>query len=531
MKIVFADEMKALDLQAAEKYAVSGSLLMENAAKAVADKVAEVALKNNWQKIVVLCGKGNNGGDGFGAARWLLNYGFNVKVLLVGADEAAVTGDAAAQLNMYKLAGGVIEIINEEDCQLAEIMCLKADILVDALLGTGFNGELHGLMQNLCRIINSCGKYTVAVDIPTGLNADDGSVAGDCVKADCTVTMALIKAGLLLYPGKNYVGEIVCADLGMPGKLIDECASKKYLLTADIVQKLLPLRKGNAHKGDAGKVVIAAGSPGYTGAAALSSFAAVKAGAGLVSLLTPLSCRDVLAVKLTEVMVHGLLERMPGMLGGGAVSDIAAKANAADVLAMGPGLGTSESTMEVVRDVIKKAEVPLVLDADALTALKGHLELLKETDVPKVITPHCGEMARLLDMSPEVVDQNRIRIAAQYAQEWNTVIVLKGAPTVIGCPDGSVYINTSGCNAMATGGSGDVLTGIIAALAGQNITLQEAALCGVYLHGLAGEIAGCGSVGLAAGEISMAFVQARKAVENMTKSDDYIYNYALNMIK
>lgn len=532
MKIVFAEEMKNLDKQAVEEYAMPGIVLMENAAKAVADKTAELALAENSSRIVVLCGKGNNGGDGFGAAKWLLNYGFKVKVLLVGCSMEDIAGDALLQLKMYQQAGGSVECINSaEDCQLAEIICLKADLLVDAILGTGFSGELQGTVKEVCRIINSCRKTVVAVDIPTGVHADDGSVADAAVKADCTVTMAMLKAGLLLYPAQEYVGELVCADLGMPEKLIENCPSKKYLLTEAIVQDLLPLRKGNAHKGDAGRVTVAAGSPGYTGAAALAAAGAVKAGAGLVSLLAPLSCRDILSIKLTEVMVHGLLERMPGILGGGAVSDIVAKANAGDVLAIGPGLGTAENTQDVIREVIKKTEVPMVIDADALTALKGHLEILQENTAPKVLTPHPGEMARLLNMDADEADKCRLAIAEKYAREWNCIIVLKGAPTVIGCPDGSVYINTTGCNAMATGGSGDVLTGIIAGLACQNISLQEAALCGVYLHGLAGELASDGTVGLAAGDIAELLPAARQLAENVDDDADYIYNYALNMIK
>ena len=220
--------------------------------------------------------------------------------------------------------------------------------------------------------------------------------------------------------------------------------AKKYRLTDDIVRELLPLRKADAHKGDAGRAVICAGSPGFTGAAALSSYAAVKAGAGLVALYAPLSSRDVLAGKLTEVMVHGLLERMPGILGGGATGDVVKNANAADVLAIGPGLGTSESTQQVVRDILLQVQTPVVIDADALTALQGHTEILAQMQAAKVLTPHPGEMARLIGKEISEINADRINIAAQYAQEWNAVLVLKGAPTVIACPDGTVYVNSTG---------------------------------------------------------------------------------------
>lgn len=532
MNLVTAQEMRNLDKKAMEEFAVSGLLLMEHAAKAIADAVWQKAQHSGWQKAVVVCGKGNNGGDGFGAARWLLAYGMQVQVLLVQAKKEDLKGDAQAQMQMFLQAGGRLQCVGDEhEMQLAEVICLKADVIIDAMLGTGFYGELSGLWQQMCRILNGSGKYLVAADVPTGIDADSGMAANDAVKADCTVTMGLVKTGLVLYPAKNYVGELVLADIGFPEKMLEEGAGKKYLLTDRIVRSLLPLRKGNAHKGDAGRIVLAAGSQGYTGAAALSSYAAVKAGGGLVSLLTPLSCRDVLSTKLTEVMVHGLLERMPGILGGGAATDIVKRANAADVLAVGPGLGTSDSTMEVVRDVLLKAEVPVVIDADALTALQGHLDILTSMQAPKVLTPHPGEMARLLSISAEQADRERITLAEKYAVQWQAVVVLKGAPTVIGCPDGSVYVNTTGTNAMATGGSGDVLTGIIAGLAGQEISLQEAALCGVYLHGLAGELAAAGSIGLAAGQISDYLPQARKMTETVQPRQEFIYNYALNVIK
>lgn len=462
---------------------------MDQASKAVAEAVMEILPEGN-QKVVIFCGKGNNGGDGFGAARWLESFGVKTRVYLAGASLEEIAGDAAVELAMLQRAGVKIEVLtDDDDFLLAELACAKAGVIVDALLGTGFKGELRDVYALSCRLINESERPVVAVDIPTGVDADNGSICKDAVKASVTITMELPKVGLFLYPAVDYVGELYAANIGMPQKLVADCPSKKFLVDEAMVQSLLPLRAGNAHKGDAGKVLVFAGSPGFTGAAALCSNAAVRSGAGLVSLLTPLSSRDVLAVKLTEVMVHGLLERMPGVLGGGAASDVVAKAANADVLAIGPGLGTSESTMEAVRTVLEQIQIPTVIDADALTALKDNLELLQKMEAPKVLTPHVGEMARLTGLSVEEIDKNRVELAAKYAAEWNAVVVLKGAPTVVGCPDGTVYINSSGCSAMATGGSGDVLTGMIAALAGQGISLSEASVCAVYLHGKAGEAA------------------------------------------
>ncbi len=510
MKIVNAEEMKIIDSLASAEYAVPGLLLMDAAAKQVADVVQDVF--EDAPRVVCFCGGGNNGGDGIGAARWLLNYGLDARVFLVGTEEEKLVGDAAQELAMYKAAGGRVDLLlSEEDWLGAELAAERADILVDAILGTGFTGELRSDAERACKLINAAEKYVVAVDLPSGVHAVDGTAVENAVHADTTVTMAMLKTGLLLYPAKSLAGEVLVAEIGVPSKLLEEFASKKYLLTPEIVEKLLPLRAPNAHKGDAGRVVVCAGSPGYTGAAALCTQAAVKAGAGLVSLLTPLASRDVLATKLTEVMVHGLLERMPGVLGGAAANDILQSAAKADVLALGPGLGVADGTQQAVREVLTKCVTPVVIDADALTALQEHTELLAQMQEPKALTPHVGEMARLTGLSAEEIDRDRVKLAAKYAQEWQAVLVLKGAPTVVGCPDGSVYVNVSGSNALATGGSGDVLTGLIAGLAAQGISLQEAAVCGVYLHGLASELAETG-IGLAAGELATFIPEARELV-------------------
>lgn len=512
MKLVTAQEMKELDTQAQAAYAVPGIVLMDNAAQAVADAAHEALEELDGEKVLLFCGGGNNGGDGFGAARWLQNYGAKVRVFVVGSAPEAISGDAALELTMLQKTGVQVELLtSEDDWLVAELAAAKADVIIDALLGTGFHGELQGNFLRACQLINDSGKYVVAVDVPTGVNADNGSAAENAVRADKTVTMALVKTGLLLYPGREYCGDIELADIGLPLQLVEDYPSHKYRLTADIVRELLPLRKADAHKGDAGRVVICAGSPGYTGAAALCADAAVKAGAGLVSLYTPLSSRDVLATKLTEVMVHGLLERMPGILGGSAAGDVLKNANAADVLAMGPGLGTSESTQQAVREILQKLIVPVIIDADALTALVGNTEILTQMQAAKVLTPHPGEMARLTGKEISEINADRISIAAEYAKEWQAVVVLKGAPTVIACPDGTTYVNSTGTSALATGGSGDVLTGIIAGLAGQEISLQEAAVCGVYLHGLTAELSGI-DIGLAAGEIAPLLPEARKRV-------------------
>ena len=362
--------------------------------------------------------------------------------------------------------------------------------------------------------MNGARADVLAVDVPSGAQADTGEADENAVQAAATVTMQLPKPGLYLYPAAELAGKVVVAPIGMPEALTEQAEGHKYLLDSEIVRDFLPIRSGNCHKGEAGRVTVAAGSPGYTGAAALCAQAAVKAGAGLVSLYTPLCSREVLAVKLTEVMVKGLIERMPGVLGGGAAAEVLDAAAKSDVLAIGPGLGTSEATGEVILNILENYEGTAVIDADALTALSRKTEILPQLKCTKILTPHPGEMARLCGLSAAEVDVRRVELAEKYAAEWNCVLVLKGAPTVIGCPDGTVYVNTTGTPAMATGGCGDVLTGIIAGLCAQGVEAEAAAACGVYLHGLAGELAADGCIGLAAGELAAFVPEARRMAEN-----------------
>jgi NAD(P)H-hydrate epimerase len=352
----------------------------------------------------------------------------------------------------------------------------------------------------------------LSIDIPTGVNADTGAADKDAVRADRTVTMALPKLGLYLYPGADCVGELMVADIGMPASLLKEAAGNRVLITKEMVREMLPVRLKNAHKGSAGRVAVAAGSYGYVGAAALCSFAAVKGGAGLVTLLTPEDTREVLAIKLTEVMVKGLPAAENPAMPEEAVEVVSAALEKADVLAIGPGFGVSEETGNLVREILTVSPVPCVIDADAITALQNHTEVLSHMLADKVLTPHPGEMARITGLPVAAVERERVDVARSYAEKWQAVIVLKGVPTVVALPDGTVYLNTTGTPAMATGGSGDVLTGLIAALIGQGLSVADAAVAGVYLHGLAGELAANDSIGLAASELLMKLPEARKTV-------------------
>ena len=515
MKLVLAAEMRALDNYAEDELGLPGLLLMENAGRAVADAATELLGDVYGQQVLVLCGKGNNGGDGFGAARWLQNRGANVRVVLTGA-QADLRGSAADELQFFLAGGGrLTELGAEPEMERSvQAWCQGVDLIIDALLGTGFSGELRPNLRQLCRLVNSSPARVLAVDVPTGVDSDTGAADDDAVQADATVTMALPKLGLYLYPGRALAGHLTVADIGMPERMLREAAVSRWLLTDEYVRELLPERPADMHKGDAGRVCVAAGSYGYLGAAALCAGAAVRGGAGLVTLFTAESAREPLAIKLTEVMVKGLPEAHAGCLAPEAQELLTQAANASDVLALGPGLGTHPATAEVIRQLLPEVNVPMVLDADALTALAGHTELLPKLTAPVVVTPHPGEMARLLDRPVHEVNARRVDVARQAALDWQVVVVLKGAPTVVALPDGRVYVNPTGNANLATGGSGDVLTGCIAALVAQGAEPEQAALAGVFLHGRAGEKAGEGKVGLAAGEIAVNFPVARYELEH-----------------
>lgn len=511
MKLFTSKEMKRIDAAAEKDYALPGLLLMENAGRAVANEAELFLEKQDGRKVMLFAGKGNNAGDSFAAARTLANKGWSVSVALV-AEKREYKGDALLQLEILQKCGlPVLVLKSAMDWDRAFVEASLSDLLIDGLLGTGFHGELAPDFLRAADLINAVKTPVLAIDLPSGIDPDTGRAAHGAVKAELTVTMAAPKPGLYLYPGASFAGKVKVAEIGHPLRLLAAQAGKRELVTPALIKPRLRERPVNAHKGMAGRVVLFAGSPGFTGAAALASYAAVKTGAGLVTLLTPLSSQNVLAVKLTEVMVKGMIERTPGVLGSGAVNEMLSIAEACDASAIGPGLGVAEATKEVVREYLTKCEKPIVIDADALTALNGHTEILGKMRTVKVLTPHPAEMARLTGDTAESVDNERMAVAARYAAAWQAVIVLKGAPTVVALPDGSVWLNQTGNEGMASGGSGDVLTGVITALLGQGLAAADAAIVGVYLHGLAGDLAAAdGKIGLAAGQLCEKLPQARK---------------------
>ncbi len=505
MRAATAAQMREIDRIAINDYGIPGVVLMENAGVSV---VRMLELK--WEslterKFCILAGKGNNGGDGYVIARHLSNQGAKVKVFLLG-EKTDVSGDAQINLDIIdKMGIDTIEISSERDWDKVRVAVTFSDCLIDALLGTGFRGDVSGDMARLIDIINAAGKPVVAVDIPSGVEADTGRVCGKAVQASYTVTFGLPKPGLILYPGAEYTGELTVADIGIPTAVIAGQDIKQNIIMADAVRAIIPRRSPAAHKGMSGRVLVVAGSRGLSGAAAMAAEGALRAGAGLVTLAAPGSLQDVLAMKLTEVMTKPLAEIEAGSISREAVSDIIRLSAGNDVLAIGPGVGREEETAVAVREIITTAECPIVIDADALNALAGNTKLLNECAALPVLTPHPGEMARLTGLSTESVNADRIAITRQAAAEWGSIVVIKGASTVVAFPDGEVYINTTGNAGMATGGTGDVLTGIIAGLIAQGLSSHDAAVAGVYIHGLAGDVAAqAGRIGMVATDLLKA---------------------------
>ena len=509
MKVVTTAEIKKIEHRAIEEYGIPSVVLMENAGSEATRQIESIMGNLYNKKIAVFAGKGNNGGDGYVVARHLYNQGVKVKVFLIGS-KTDVTGDALINLEIITHMGiDVIEIINDGDWDKVKIAMTFTDCLVDALLGTGFTGQLSGHMAQVVESINKTNKPVIAIDIPSGVDANTGQISGIADKANHTITFSLPKLGLLLYPGASYAGDVSVADIGIPRTLLTDGDIKQNIITSTDVGKMFAKRSPDVHKGNCGKVLIIAGSKGLTGAATLTAKATVRSGAGLVTLGIAESLHDIMETKLTEVMTKPLSEAAVGVMGEDAVIDIQEMSIQSDIVAIGPGLGRHAETMTAVRQIIKSVEKPLVIDADALYALVDHTDILVEAKAVPVLTPHSGEMARLVGLTADEVNQDRVYITRAAAIEWGSIIILKGARTLVAFPDGGVYININGNAGMATGGTGDVLTGVIAGLIGQGLSSHEAALVGVYLHGLAGDIvARGGMIGMTASDLIRALPAA-----------------------
>ncbi|ABO51371.1 carbohydrate kinase, YjeF related protein [Desulforamulus reducens MI-1] len=489
MRIVTAAEMRDIDRQAIEDYGIPGVVLMENAGLRVIEVIQNILSEVKGKVFTILVGKGNNGGDGLVIARHLFNRGALVKVLLMAEPEEFMN-DAGVNLTIWKKMGQPVYQVNKENgINLVKVALLNTDIFIDALFGTGFHGMVNEKVARIIELINASSVTVIAVDIPSGLEADTGRAPGPSIKANHTVTFGLPKLGLVVEPGASIAGELHVVDISLPKYLTESKAIPRQLLTKQLIASWFKPRRSVSHKGIYGHVLLVAGSRDMSGAARMAARGALRAGAGLVTLAVPQSIQPLVAAGLEEAMTKGLAETEEGTLSTEALEQILEACQSADVLALGPGITTHPETIDLVRNLLPKLTIPVVLDADALNALAGASHLLEQLQTPAIITPHPGEMSRLLGLTIDEVQEERLYLTGTSAKDWNLVVLLKGAKTIIGTPEGEIYINPTGNPGMATGGSGDALTGIIASLVAQGFSPTQAAAAGAYLHGYAGDLA------------------------------------------
>jgi hydroxyethylthiazole kinase-like uncharacterized protein yjeF len=505
--VVTAKEMRAIDKETIQGF-VPGLKLMENAGRGVVEHIIRSFKPPKTARLVVVCGKGNNGGDGFVISRLFKKKGYGVKTFLVGK-EADVKGDALGNLKRCQKMGIRIHEVDEARFPKLEDELTRAGMVVDALFGTGFTGRPRGLVRRVIEAMNASTALRVAVDIPSGVDSSTGQ-AELAVEADLTVTMALPKMGHLLHPGKALAGELVVHDIEVPPEVVVRQNLRTFVLGHSDIQAAIPVRSPQAHKWSCGHVVAICGSTGFTGAASLTSISAMRSGCGLVTLIIPRGLNSIMEVKLTEVMTLPVAETPQGSLAHAAKGEILDFAQRADAIAMGPGLSQNKDTVRLIRYLLPRLERPTVLDADGINAFAGQPRKLKDLPFPLILTPHAGEAARLWGVDKNEILARPVDFARKAARDLGLTLVLKGAPTVIAGPEGDTFLNPTGNQGLATAGSGDVLTGIIAGLLAQGVGPLEAAASGAYIHGLLGDmlLEEYGYFGFLAGELAEAIPEA-----------------------
>ena len=502
MLIVTTAQMRDMDRLTIQKYAVPSLTLMERAGERITQAIVERFGRTVKKGVLVIAGKGNNGGDGLVVARLLKKKRIPSEVALL-AKKNELAPDAAHNLGAYlKLKGKVSEISAASVGQLGALLRGKG-LLVDAILGTGIKNAVGGLYAEAITLMNASGVPTVAADIPSGLDSDSGMPLGVAVQAEMTVTLAYPKLGEVIYPGLNYVGELAVADIGIDSRAVKEVSPNIELLEREQVRQLVPTREPDTHKGTYGHALVMAGSRGKTGAAILTCRAAMRTGAGLVTLAAPRSLNNIFAGSLVEVMTEPLQDDAAEEIeppGDEAWRRLLDRKNS---LLFGPGIGVNDSTRTVLRWLLRNLEIPWVIDADGLNTLALEIDRLRSARTPPMVTPHPGEMARLIGKDTATVNRDRVGTARSFATERRCHVVLKGARTVIATLDGKVFINPTGNPGMASGGMGDALAGILAALLGQGLSAEDAMKLGVYLHGFVGDRVATenGEIGLIASDV------------------------------
>jgi NAD(P)H-hydrate epimerase len=480
MKVLAPERMAKYDEYAIKTWGIPSTVLMENAGRSMYRLVKERYLEGK-SRISIFCGRGNNGGDGFVIARYAFEAGYCVRVFLL-CKKGDLKGDAALNMGLYKSIGGdIVEIDDAFDIVRRGIQ--HAHIIIDAIFGTGLSKPVTGREKTVIDLINESGKPVIAVDIPSGIDGNTGIPLGCAVKAMHTFTFAYPKIGQILCPGAYYAGKLTVIDISIPSFVEEKVGFDGYTIDGAMLKNALKERTPWSHKGTYGHAVVIAGSPGKTGAAHMASLAALKIGAGLVTLIIPESLNNIMETKLTEVMTYPVPDNGAGYFTLSSYDRIKAFVEDKDIIIMGPGLSQNQETMELVRKLYTEIDKPFVIDADGINAFQNHIDLIKNIKKDAVFTPHPGEFARLTGFSPKDINEDRIGIGRRFVEETGVILILKGAGTVIFSPGGDIFINPTGNPALAKGGSGDILTGFIGGLASQGCSLTEASWAGVYLHG------------------------------------------------
>jgi NAD(P)H-hydrate epimerase len=519
MKVVIAKEMQNIDRKAIEEYGLPGIVLMENAGNGVVSSLLKRFPDIQNKKVGVFAGKGNNGGDGLAITRLLTDKGIATVVYLLSKKDM-LKGDAKTNLEKAEEMGvKIFEITSLDDFKAVKDNILKNDIFIDAIFGTGLNSGVKGYYADVIRFINSSGKFILSIDIPSGLSSDTGEIIGEHIKAGMTVSLCLPKIGEIMYPAAEYAGDLEVVDIGIPESIINKEDIKINLIEERYIVKMLPKRRPDTHKGTYGHLVVIAGSRGKGGAAALSSLSALRAGAGLVTLALPECLNVSFEAAIPEVMTLPLPDTDEGTINESAFDMLIEFLEGKSAVLIGPGITTNHSTSSLIKNLIKKLSCPMLIDADGLNIVADEIKLLKGKKSPVIVTPHPGEMAKLLNTTSKKVQGDRIGAGRRLATKYGIYVILKGARTIIATPDGDVYINPTGNPGMATAGTGDVLSGIIAGFLCQGLSAKDSSILGVYLHGMAGDISASNlsQTALIASDLIRALPEVIKRIEPCSK--------------
>ncbi len=489
MKVLNSSQMKEIDKKAIENLGIIGPILMENAGAGISREIRKRISNISKKSVCIVCGKGNNGGDGFVVARHLFNKGSCPNIILL-AKKKDLTGDADLNGRIAdKMGIPIFEVPSKEEWEKNRDKVMKSNVIVDAIFGTGLTKPVKGRYIQVIEDINQSNSYKVAVDIPSGISADTFQIIGPCVKADLTVTMAAPKIAHIFPPSENYMGELVIADISVPRFLFDDESLKTEFVERERFLPYFKKRDNETHKGTYGHLFVLSGSIGKTGAAAMAGKAALEMGAGLVTVGTPKSCLPIVARSMMELMTEPLAETPEWTLSEKSLERIKSLIEGKDAVLIGPGISTHESTSRLIMSILPDLNVPTLLDADALNIVSSNPEVLKSMSCPVVVTPHPGEFARMIQVSPKEVVEKKLELAPEFAEKYNVYVVLKGYRTITATPDKKIFINSTGNPGMATGGTGDVLSGMIASMIMQGDDILEAILASVYIHGLSGDMA------------------------------------------